>query len=95
MLGGSWGILAGAGICQGIRVLGRGAGGCNGGVLWVLGMLWMLRVLWMLGMLWVLEILGVLWVLRILQVLEVVQVLGLGLLVHMTDLLFYLQRQRW
>lgn len=40
--GGSWGILGGAGLCQGIGVLERGAGGCNGGLLWVLVMLWVL-----------------------------------------------------
>lgn len=66
VLWGSWGILGGAVLCHGIGVSGRGAGGRNGAVLWLVRMLW---VLWMLGKLWVL---GILWVL------EVLWVLGLG-----------------
>lgn len=39
VLWGSWCILGRAGLCQGAAVSGRGAGGCNSGVLWLLWVL--------------------------------------------------------
>lgn len=45
-----WAVPGGAGLCQGVGASGRGAGRCNGGVLWVLEVLGGVVVLGVLGL---------------------------------------------